>query len=49
MSLGKASYLRLAQTVLLHDVEAGVVCLLLCLALFLVVLGNGPVSHAHFE
>ena len=41
MSLGKTSYLRLTQTELLHDVKAGVVCLRLCLALFLVVLGNG--------
>jgi len=29
------------EAVVLHDVEAGVVCFLLCLALFLVVLGNG--------
>ena len=27
--------------ILLHDVKAGVVCFLLCLALFLVILGNG--------
>lgn len=38
--LGKTAYLRLTQTILLHDVKAGVVCFLLHLALFLVVLGN---------
>ena len=40
MCLCKTAYLRLTQTVLLHDVETGVICFLLCLALFLVILGN---------
>ena len=47
MSLGKASYLRLAQTVLLHDVKAGVVCLRLCLALL--TFGLPPSRSAKLE